>query len=217
MVNVAVFNLKDLIKYLLKFAIIVLIITIVAKFYKYLGQVPFTKSIEKTIPAIVYINTDTEENVNKIEELNNNSWVERILNTHLAMKNNILIKDVEEPKIAENKDPESEPEELGKVQTGVDTQVIMDNNIATNYTNIYKSVEIKNSSKYTLTEEILNPDIQITDKKDIIIYHTHTCESYTPSEKYQYTMTGSYRTTDLNYSVSRVGDELEKYLKDKRI
>lgn len=217
MVNVAVFNLKDLIKYLLKFAIIVLIIAIVAKFYKYLGQVSFTKSIEKTIPAIVYINTDTEENINKIEELNNNSWVERILNTHLAMKNNVLIKGIETPVIAENKELAPEPEELGKVQTGVDTQVIMDNNIATNYTNIYKSVEIKNSSKYTLTEEILNPDIQITDKKDIIIYHTHTCESYTPSEKYQYTMTGSYRTTDLNYSVSRVGDELEKYLKDKRI
>ena len=43
--------------------------------------------------------------------------------------------------------------------------------------------------------------------------HTHTCESYTSSKKYSYTPTGNFRTTDLKYSVARVGDELTKYLK----
>ena len=46
----------------------------------------------------------------------------------------------------------------------------------------------------------------------MLIFHTHTCESYTQSEQYYYEPTGTYRTTDLNYSVARVGDELEKYL-----
>ena len=32
-----------------------------------------------------------------------------------------------------------------------------------------------------------------------------------------YTPTGNYRTTDLNYSVTRVGTELEKYLKQYNI
>ena len=56
------------------------------------------------------------------------------------------------------------------------------------------------------------PNLTLENNKDIVIFHTHTCESYTPSEKFNYEMTGSYRTTDLNYTVSRVGDELEKHL-----
>ena len=48
--------------------------------------------------------------------------------------------------------------------------------------------------------------------KNILIFHTHTCESYTPSEKYSYKQTGNFRTTDRNYSVVRAGRELENYL-----
>ena len=62
---------------------------------------------------------------------------------------------------------------------------------------------------------MLIPNVDITNKHDILIYHTHTCESYTPSPGYEYEMTGNYRTTDLNYSVARVGEELTKYLKNK--
>ena len=32
---------------------------------------------------------------------------------------------------------------------------------------------------------------------------------------YEYEMTGNYRTTDLNYSVARVGEELTNYLINK--
>ena len=32
---------------------------------------------------------------------------------------------------------------------------------------------------------------------------------------YEYEMTGNYRTTDLNYSVARVGTELTSYLQNK--
>ena len=50
------------------------------------------------------------------------------------------------------------------------------------------------------------------DTKNILIFHTHTCESYTASDKYQYEPTGTYRTTDLNYTVAKVGEELTDYL-----
>ena len=51
------------------------------------------------------------------------------------------------------------------------------------------------------------------ENKNIVLFHTHSCESYTSSEKYPYTPTGNFRTTDLNFTVTRVGTELETYLK----
>ena len=62
---------------------------------------------------------------------------------------------------------------------------------------------------------MLNPNVEFSNKKDILIYHTHTCESYTPTENNSYTSTGNFRTTDLNYSVAKVGDELSKCLLSK--
>ena len=72
-------------------------------------------------------------------------------------------------------------------------------------------VKIKNETSYEISSDIMNQSIDIN-KNNAVIFHTHTCESYTPSENYQYDQTGNYRTTDLNYSVARVGDELEKDL-----
>ena len=73
-------------------------------------------------------------------------------------------------------------------------------------------MKIKNETSFELTEEILSKRIEVN-KDNITIFHTHTCESYTSSEKYQYVPTGNYRTTDHNYSVVRVGNELTNYLK----
>ena len=215
MVNVAVFNLKDVLKFLFKFAVIVSIIMFLLKSYKILNQISFTKAIDKTIPAIAYINNE-DDIEHKIKELKKDIWVKHILDSQLAMKNSIVKKETEKDEIINNVE-NADDNIIEEVQKNVETQVVDENNIASTYTNSYKSVEVKNSSKYDLTEDILKPDIQISNKKDIVIYHTHTCESYTPTEKFPYEMMGSYRTIDLNYSVSRVGDELEKYLIDKRI
>ncbi len=93
------------------------------------------------------------------------------------------------------------------------TEVTTKNPIADAYTKKYKGVKIKNETSYDLTDEDLNPEKLNIDKSNIIIFHTHTCESYTSSKKYAYTPTGNFRTTDLKYSVAKVGDELTKYLK----
>ncbi len=75
----------------------------------------------------------------------------------------------------------------------------------------YGAVKIKNQTSYTLTEEMMNPDMTI-DNKNIILFHTHSCESYTSSEKYSYTPTGNFRTTDLQFTVTNVGTELQNQL-----
>lgn len=72
-------------------------------------------------------------------------------------------------------------------------------------------MKIKNETSFDLTEEILFKRIDVN-KENITIFHTHTCESYTSSEKYHYLPTGNYRTTDLNFSVARVGEDLTKHL-----
>ena len=74
------------------------------------------------------------------------------------------------------------------------------------YTNSYGSVKIKNDTDIKLTKEILKPDYNVKNSKDILIYHTHTCESYTKTEENSYKATGNFRTTDLNYSISRAGN-----------
>ena len=97
--------------------------------------------------------------------------------------------------------------------TGLSTQVITNNPIKENYNIEYGKVKIKNQTDYELTQEMLTPDVKI-DNKNILIFHTHSCESYTSSEKYPYTPTGNFRTTDLNFTVTRVGTELENQLKE---
>lgn len=217
MINVAIFNLRDLLRNLIKFFIIVTIIVLLINIYKFIKKIPFDRIINNTIPAIYYLN-NSEKSQKEIlkENIEQKSWIKTVLSSQLEIKNNIMPKEIS--KEIENTQEISEDAqneviiENEEVNTNVDTQIMQDNNIVATYTNTYNTVQIKNSSKYELTEEILNPNDIAINKKDILIFHTHTCESYTPSEKYNYTMTGTYRTTDLNYSVSRVGDELQQHL-----
>ena len=117
--------------------------------------------------------------------------------------------DIQEPVI------ETKVEEGQNQNANLQTTVIEANNKKDVYTDFYKTVQIKNESDYSLTEAMVTPDEKYANNKDIIIYHTHTCESYTPTANSQYVATGNYRTTDLNYSVARVGMELANQLAGK--
>lgn len=92
------------------------------------------------------------------------------------------------------------------------TQVITNEPLKDNSNTQYNKVKIKNETEYELTNEMLQPDISI-ENKNIVLFHTHSCESYTSSEAHQYTPTGNFRTTDLNFTVTRVGTELDTQLK----
>jgi stage II sporulation protein P len=140
---------------------------------------------------------------------------EQILSSELQMSK--FIKSDEEQLATENTIQVQNQTQVSTVseeepQTGLQTEVVSGGNINAKYTNEYNGVQIKNESKYELTQEMLNPDIELENKKDIIIYHTHTCESYTQSTGFEYTPSGNFRTTDLNFSVVRVGRELKDRL-----
>ena len=154
--------------------------------------------------------------LNALEEVVNRSGGE--ISEIIKKEQNVIPEDeninnnTEQDELTQNSEKTNiENVENSQVQTGVQVQDVTRNAIATKSTDSYNGVEIKNETSYELTDDILNPDININNK-NIIIFHTHTCESYTSSEKYPYEPTGNYRTTDQNFSVVRVGDELEKYL-----
>lgn len=223
MFNVAVFNLKDIIKNIIG---IILIIGIIVLGTKIINKDNTTKIINdntlnkdlsqcmgETFHAMASINE--EEAKYKEEDIEDINYLEEFLHKELSVINvvNNIELDAEVVNIENNNSNETNSNiTLEKAPTGVTTEVVTNNPLKLTYNTEYGSVKIKNETSYELTPEILNPDITI-DNKNIVLFHTHTCESYTSSEKYQYTPTGTFRTTDLNFSVARVGTELENQLK----
>ena len=82
------------------------------------------------------------------------------------------------------------------------------------------SMKIQNYSslKGINYQELYNKTITLTKISDkILLYNTHTSESYANSEKYKFDYTGTYRTTDSKFNMISVGKELENNLKEKNI
>ena len=112
--------------------------------------------------------------------------------------------------------PNGEDNSIKQAEENVKTEVVS-NNVNPRYNYDYNGIKIYNSTKYKLTNEMLDISNFSVNKDKILIYHTHTCESYTPTEKYNYQQSGNFRTTDLNFSVARVGEELKKQLESYNI
>ena len=232
MFNVAVIRLRDLVKYLFVITAIIVII-IFAKRYinkKSLGSINLgqkvsanigeyaKKAIDVQMPEIKQIqaSNEKEDTIKWYDTLKINLF-NKMLELQLSAIN---LKQDEIIQVAnaeinneheENKDTEKD-ENIELAKTDVKTEIVTKNPLADTYNKKYKGVKIRNETNFDLTDEILNYDNLKIDKSNIIIFHTHTCESYTSSEKYTYTPTGKYRTTNLKYTVARVGDELTKYL-----
>lgn len=246
MINLAVINLKDIIKFIRNFFIGIIIFIILIKIcgsirkgnyveiedLKEKSFFDYCKIIDKTFIISNYYK-ETESTVNK-------SGIKKILGAELAileMEEELMEKEnqeellefenitelVEETKNEDVKQEQLEEnliqeetveivENLDKIESVLTTEVIKENNKTDTYTDTYNGVKIKNESKYQLTEEIVSPNFDLSNKKDVIIYHTHTCESYTPTEQNNYEASGNFRTTDLNHNVAKVGSELKKYL-----
>ena len=227
--NIAVINIKDIIKYALKLGIAICLIYICMQLIKgqnIAGQEKIKKDLENEVQKIsnntflecldtslaLFSYKKTDEN--KFEILSNRQILAMgtgIFDKYI-FENTDLIIDEEELTIDDTEELVNQIQEISENAT---TQEVQENNITPKYTTEYGSVKINNQSKYELTEEILKPDAEIVNKKDVLIYHTHTCESYTPSEGYEYEASGNFRTTDLEKSVARVGTELKAYLENK--
>lgn len=227
MFNVTIINAKSSLKRIA----VVLILTIITF---YLAQIAnnirndgiklsyisekFISCLDIEIPAISNINKDSNTKIKEDGEEKEKNFSERILRVELSKmkaveksqeENNIEISENVESNITEPQDEENTNIEEVKIETVTQNPIKESSNLE------IAGVKIKNETSYEINEEILSNTLEIN-KKNIVIFHTHTCESYTPSEAYNYEQTGNFRTTDLNYSVARVGDELEKYLIERK-
>ncbi len=228
--KIKVLTIKDIIKYLAKMSIVFCVITIFAKFfygkrnvnsYFEFNSVEFISTINKEIRLL---KNDTDYNVENIKK----NYIKNTINSEFSMFQTVAVtninnlanskeqeanKEILDNNTKENQvnnDENNVNEEIEDAKTGVNVE-ILSSNIPDKSTYEIFGVKLRNESDYNLENEItdLNADFN---KQDILIFHTHTCESYTPTEQYTYESTGNYRTTDLNYTVAKVGDELEKYL-----
>ena len=186
----------------------------------------FLSCLDISIPAMAQVNS--KENNSAPKE---NKTIEDILSVNLGVIDNLKSssdsKQMAEKNVNnengtdnegnnegdENKDNDSNSlENIEHAETGLKTEVL-ESNVSPRYSQEYYGVKIRNETDYKLTNEVLDPTNLEINTNNIIIYQTHSCESYTASEKYQYKQTGNFRTTDKNFSVIRVGRELTNQLK----
>ncbi len=223
MINMAVISLRDIIKYLIKITIVIALVVGITKYgakmknnisnAKIVNTNAFTSCLETTLPSIASTKEDKSKSSNATNPLKLGLSLELEMLTSLNEKE----AENEESNIASasneiNSENQSEEDSnVEQAKTGLKTEV-QSSNVPNKYTVQYNGVKIKNETDYKLTKDILTPTININ-TKNILIFHTHSSESYTSSEKYTYKPTGNFRTTDKNYSVIRVGTELDKQLK----
>ncbi len=234
--NVTVINIKDLFKYLVVLITSIVVIVSATRFF-YNKSISIEKKdiikdnnksfyltcLKTTIPMIDYKQETTFDISNK-ESVNKSNILTKLLGIQLGLIDNIEAKN---DKIAENNNEENNEntenteksdnteennQEIELAKTNLQTQEVTENNIVPSYTNIIDNIAFKNQSSYEITEDLVNSPFNLNNKTDVIIFHTHTCESYTQTENYSYTPSGEFRTTDLDCSVARVGDELDKQL-----
>lgn len=177
----------------------------------------FVKCLSSEIPAMASSKYKASNILKEDGEEELTTFSDRILNIELAKILPIKTKKEEStenevPQVEQNQKEEPEsPTIETSVATNVQTEIVTQNPIAENNNVEINGVKIKNETSFEINENIINTELNIN-KNNILIFHTHTCESYTPTEQYNYQQTGNFRTTDLNFSVARVGDELANYL-----
>ncbi len=229
MFNVTIINAKQSI---MKIAIIIGIIIVLFVVTKIINKFKTNEVLQinlseelvsclnSEIPAIASTNYISNNVIKEDKEDDEETFAGKILNIELARVTQIEQPPIEQAKdenlVEETKDNnesniENKNEETQPVTTDVGTQVVTQNPIKENSNVEINGVKIKNETSFEINNSIMDTGLDIN-KENITIFHTHTCESYTPTEQYNYQQTGNFRTTDLNYSVARVGDELTNYL-----
>ena len=215
-------KVKDLMKYLVMAIGGILIVVLITRyFFDTKNNIDADKSIDiskdYTFLSCINISIPISKTIQvNITESNKEDNTKDTRNTETTSRSGLIrILDLELLNIEEKHSTVEEVVEEDNIESdnSLNKKTTERTEIKDSYTNTYKTVTIKNLTDIKLTKSILKPDYEVKNKKDIIIYHTHTCESCTPTEKNTYKASGNYRTTDLKYSVVRVGDELEAELK----
>lgn len=205
MFNITVIRLKDVIKILA----IVIVFYIVSSFFiknDYICN-KFNKNIGINVADIMKfsINEESEifkvvmggENQEKTEEVEadfKSTFSKKIFN----LSSNIFNTKAKDIEVGQDKNESLDEQNLSEteeqkeasaeevVTDNKETKVVTKNPITEKYNKEYNGIKIKNETSYELTDDMLDPGNLEIDKKDIIIFHTHTCESYTMTENYKY-------------------------------
>ena len=198
MFNVTIIKLRDVFKIIF----ILIIIYLLSKFIfknvsikKNINISTITSSNEFLISGINnesnIIKNISKENVVKDEQTEDieENETDLLLKNILKVGSNIF--NVKELEIDIGQDDSVKQEEniVQPVQEEINpsnTEVITQNPLPENYNKEYEGIKIKNETSYELTDDMLNSDALNINSNNIIIFHTHTCESYTQSEKYTY-------------------------------
>ena len=208
MFNVTVIKLKDIIKIIAIVSMIYILGNFVFKniqFKNYFNQSininmdEFVKmGLNKESSIFRYISGEKEAEQERTEEVEadfKNVSAKTILTISSKVfetkekEQNLGQEQNEIPQEEQETNTNSEEQKIAQIQevtTDTNTQVVTQNPIAERYNKEYNGIKIRNETSYELTDDILNPENLDIDKKDIIIFHTHTCESYTQTENYQY-------------------------------
>lgn len=195
--NIAVVNIKDIVKYAIKLGVVICLIYICMHLINGANiskQEKLKKGIENGVEKInKYSFLDClDVSMSLFSYKKADETKSRIISNQdiLAMgagifdksifENTGLVIDEKELTIDDAEEIAKQIEEIPKDAT---TEAVEKNNITPKVTGAYGDVKVNNQSDYDITEEMLAPNVEITNKKDILIYHTHTCESYTPSKR----------------------------------
>ena len=227
MIKVSVVSTKDIWKYIIKLGVIVAALFIILKIYNYSKKNFETETINTT-QCISYI----AEEITEMGELKRANIFEikpqSMLESEFRMSTTVSSRNITSvDEEDENQDNVGNINTTNNIDDSVNQENIDTSNItevstdiqtetvASKYKNTYNyeknGMKIKNETSYELANMTLSTNITVN-SKNILIFHTHTCESYTQTDANKYESTGNYRTTDLNHNVVRVGDELQKYL-----
>lgn len=105
-------------------------------------------------------------------------------------------------------------EELPPMQDNINERTI---SAAGGNIKVSGAVTINNETDYTVDSAMLSsPDkpFSLAGSPEVLIVHTHATESYAQSEQYRFAYTSTDRTTDTQYNVVRVGEEIAAKLTD---
>lgn len=228
MIRVSVISTKDLIKKSIRIGLTLCTLIAIVCIVKYSKD----NLANMEISAAQYISCISEE-LTMIGNLNQSDIEinpEMILDSELRASKSITSRNLDNIELSKetSQDQQSEdtnttetgnemtdkPVDIGEIQevnTNVTTEV-MKSTYKETYNFIVNGVKIKNETSFNLDEMKLSPTNVKLNNKNVIIFHTHTCESYTPTDQNKYESSGNFRTLDLSHSVSKVGDVLQTYL-----
>lgn len=220
MINFRVIRVGDIIRNLVKLGILILSIFAVTRFFVFASSINLksiiddkkTEIYDKTFFELLDENLDGNYIRDKKDEENLISTEFKSLILSFSGGND----NVEVENTGEISSEDTTEDYLDEVLVSPDTAVVTEHNKEDVYNCTYSTVKIRNQTSVNLTQEMLTPDVEF-DKSNVVIFHTHTSESYTPTENYTYVASGNFRTLNTDCSVVGVGNELTKRLQNRGI